>query len=238
MVTVLEWLVFEVEAVGGLIGAWDGSRPGPTGEPGDRSGLDIFREQAVRGEIFFVDSEDPVKCTVEVVTSPEMPEHLAREFEPRGSFRLSLPSGRLCIGAVGDSNSAGLDLPPGEYVLTPYCRREFDPAAYEARGRELVGAARWQFHRRVDNLGALGCLLAVLAAALLLFRPVRPYAYIVVPVLLAPWALHLLMTRLPSYRQVEKALGIGQSPVPLLVFGLQESAVAREIPGGWIDAPQ
>ena len=230
--------MFEIEAPSGIIGLWDVTLT-PSSVPTKemvRLVTDL-RESARKGDLFFLEAEDPVRYRIEVIINNELPSSIADEFEPRGgAFRLRMPSGKMRVASLPPASTGGqIDGSPGEYLVRPYGRRQFDGARYDQAMTKLAGDSDWIFRRRVDNVGAFGCLFLVAGAILLAIPFLRQYWWAILPTFAAPWLTYFLFTKAPRYRRAEKAAASHEQHLPHFVIVLKPSPSATDIPGGWIE---
>src|SRR5688572_15947785 len=96
--------MFEIEAPLGIIGIWDSTLSPPTESEDVRTLVPALRETAKRGDLFFIETEDPVTYRIDVTIGDDVPAGMADEFEPRGgTFRLRVPSGKIQVDSIPSS---------------------------------------------------------------------------------------------------------------------------------------
>src|SRR5688572_14612458 len=145
--------------------------------PTGANARDELRASARHGQLFFLESDDPIELTIEIITDGPVPAELTQRFTPvGGAFLLELPSGRAVLSGydfwtTGQGIAATLDVAPGSYVVVAHERRPPDARLYEADIARLVDPDALAFHRRVMRVAPLGCLPMIgLTLALLLQR--------------------------------------------------------------------
>ena len=224
-----------IEAPSGVIGIWDsGSYSPPAGESG-RQFLTALKRAAESRDVFFIDAEDAVSYNVEVLVDQEVPPRVAHACEVRaGSFGLRVPSGRLLLGSIPPSvEAAAMTVPPGDYMVTPMPRRHFDVEWHDPLMQELLGQSDWRYYNSVTKLGGFGCLTWVLFAILMALPPTRWLWPVAAPLLVLPWFVYFLLTKLPRYRHVEQQQHLHEAGLPHFALVLRASAAAGDVPGGW-----
>jgi hypothetical protein len=229
----------QIEALFGIAGLWDAAAFSPPAESADQDLVSELRSRATAGDLFFLQHEEEMSINIEVFSNGTLPAALAGELEPRGgAFRLRAPSGELLLGSLGAPGERHpIRVPPGDYTVTPYARRAFDPARYDQILSNVVGQSDWRFRSRVNDLGAAGCLFLLLALALVLFPFTRPYWMFSTPLLVTPWVVHLALTELQRYKRAETIREEYERQLPMAVLVLRQSETAASLPGGWLDAP-
>jgi hypothetical protein len=227
--------MFQIKSLSGLIGVWDVSLAPPMTPEGNELNVADLRERAKKGELFFIDAEDEVSYRIEVMVNAEPPPDLDAAIEPFGTFRIRIPSGQVCIAGLPQDNSERLSVGTGDYILRPYTRRVFyDAAKQDEVMRKLVSESELQFERRVNNIGAFGCLLLVIGAVLLAIPFTRQYWFLVLLACAGPYLAYFVISRFPRFKAVEAIRQSYEKQIPDVVFVLQNSPAAADIPGGWV----
>lgn len=226
----------QIDAPSGLIGLWDPSAVSFALTSPGRELVSDLRRHAKDGALFFIDAEDHVSYRIDLLLASTVEEEFVKQLEPRGgSFRLRVPSGSICLGALPASETqSSLTVPAGEYLVVPYTKAEFEPAKYDAEMRQQVGERHWSYRRRIDKIGVIGCVAWVALAAILAIPATRSLWRIAVPLLLLPWLVHFALTKTRRYRQIEQARETIRLSLPDIVLVLRPSTAASELPGGWI----
>lgn len=223
----------EVVSDQGIVAVHDRAIPAPGGAP--RGSASAFRKAAREGKLFFLEAEDPLRCRIDVYVG-EAPEGPPHGFQPRGgSFHLDLPTGGLVVRGFEDAvSAAALTVAPGAYVLRVFAPPEFDGPRHEREMIALVGERAWRFHRRVDWLGAFGCLPIVAAfGAVLVPRWRWPFLY-AFPLALLTVAPHFLLKRTRRYRDVDGRLRGHELAKPHWILALTPAAGSPGIEGGFV----
>lgn len=228
--------MFQINSASGLIGVWDASLPPPMTPEGKEIDVGNLRERATSGNLFFVDAEDEVSYRVQLLVNSEPSPELDEVIEPRGTFRLQVPSGQICLGELPVKDGyERLPVEAGNYLLRPYTRRIFfDAAKHDLKMMTLVGESEWRYYRRVDKIGAIGCLFILIGLILLAIPFNRQFLLLILWVYSVPYWAYLVLSRLPRYRAVEAIRESYEKQLPHVVLVLQASATAAEIQGGWI----
>ena len=211
----------------------DVALPPPGGEP--RGAGSAFRQAARRGQLFFLEAEDPLRCRIDVHVGGE-PDGPARDFQPRGgSFRLDLPTGTVAVRAWEEKGApATLTTEPGAYVVRVFEPPDFDGARHQREMAALVGERDWRFHGRVTWLGAFGCLPILTAfGAVLIARWRWPLLY-AFPLTLLTVAPHFLLKRTRRYRDVDRRIREHERAKPHWVVTLTRTAEPPAIEGGHV----
>jgi len=189
-----------------IVAACDPSVTLPSGTDQDA----LVRElepMARSGRVFYLITDDPIHCRIELLAGEEPPSSLGREFEPTGgAFGLELPSGRVAVqgwsrdgvpAMAGDVASV-----PGRHAASVLSRRPFDSSRHAEDMAALLGA-EWTYMERVNRLGLVGCLPLVLTTIGVLARKWQALWY-VLPLLAISWLPYLVLRRSRRYRMAER----------------------------------
>ena len=228
----------EIDSDLGIVGLWDVTTPPIVNEKPGPQLEESLRGQAKTGKLFFIAADDPVKYRIHVLIGEDPADSLPKHFENvAGSFRLELPSGELAVLGITSKpapSQTQLRTSPGTYLLTVLRRRHFDSTVYNQTMEQLVGVADWRYHKRITNLGALGCLTLGLAIILLLIPITRKYWYIIIPASFLPTVAYRLMLLLPRCKRVESVCKTQERELPHFIIQLKPSALPEDVRGGWL----
>ncbi len=228
----------EISSLSGLVVLHDRSVELPSREAKEPELRKALSAGATAGKWFYLDAEDTVRYRLDVWVE-EQPEQLpSHRFQNLGgTFRLQLETGRLVVSGLEAQGTepAVVDVEPGTYALTVRGPGAFDGRAYRAEREELLGASDVRYQERVDRLGLLGCGGTVAAAASLLVPAVRGNFWVPVVGMLLAWTPHLVRTRLPRYRGIERRLREYEATLPHFSIQLARVDPAVAIVGGHLD---
>ena len=233
---------FEIESKVGVVAFWDVRYSPNLAERRDEKFATTLKEQAKRGEIFYIQSEgeETVRYRLRVLVEEETAESIHKLYDDTGgSFRMDVPSGELVLCGLGEDamNSnvqPAMQIAPGDYLLNAMTLRTFDLAEFKRRRTELLGPSDADYARKVDNVGMYGCLATLLLGVSLLIPYTRRYWAVTIPVLLAPWLFHMVLRVLPRYRRIQKKDDEFNKQLSHFIIRLKRSASAQELSGGWI----
>jgi hypothetical protein len=230
----------EIASVAGIVVLCDATNFPDLNDIPDTGFAAALRQPAKRGDLFFIEADDPVRYRLRVLIDGCPEESLQKLYsDAGGSFKLELPSGQLVIAGLGseakDSNAQPpVSVPPETYLLTVLSMKTRDLQEYKKEMERLLGPRDTAYARAVDRVGLGGCLATLLLAVSLAIPLTRRYWWLTVPVVLLPWFLHFGLRMLPRYRRVEKVRRDFEKELPHFIVVLKRSAAARELPGGWI----
>jgi hypothetical protein len=228
-----------IKDASGLAIVCDGTIIAPVAGESRERPIEQLEASAREGRLFFIDGEDPIDLTLEVVSGEPLATELAARFTPvGGGFLLDIPSGSAAVAgydawARGNPPEASVSVAPGSHLVVAYARRLPDARQYEADIERLVDPRAVAFHRRVTRLAPLGCLpLIVLAIALLLQRwTLASYA---AGVALLASAAYAGVSRSGRFRAVEDAQRAYKRDLPAYVLELRPVERSPSLVGGWL----
>jgi len=225
----------EIDAPSGVIGIWDEGEFSPPREPNSRDFITALRRTAQQANVFFIDAEEHIKYRIELIVDTDLPSHLREELEPRfGSFHLRVPTGRIHLAAVPVGQAqVTMSVPAGQYLVTPYARRQFEPRGDEAALQQQVGIPEVRYRNAIDRLGLVGCLGLALLAGVVALPVTRHLWAIATPLLGCPWLVYLLLTKQSRYRRIDENISAREASLPHFALVLRRSAAAAAVPGGW-----
>lgn len=212
--------LLKVDSETGIVAACDPSCTLPSGL--DQEALVRELEATARsGRVFYLVTDDPIRCRIELLADEPPPATLGEEFEPAGgTFGLDLPSGTLVLhgwSRAGDPEVAGsIGSAPGAHVLSVLTRRPFDGSRHEAEMAALLGAD-WGYTKRVDKLALIGCLPLALTALIVIGQRWHLLWY-AVPLLAVLWLPHLVLRRARRYQQAERRMSEHEQARPHFVI--------------------
>lgn len=201
-----------------------------------------LRQRAKAGEAFLVDAEDPRLGHIHVYLDEPVPEEIeAICSEHSGSFLLRVPSGRLSVCALGTGSpetreppeKVTIDVPPGDYSVSVLDGSTKDIPALVTQEEALVGSADWRVHQRIDQVGALGCLIVAAGMVFVLVPYTRRNFWYLLPLFLLPSCAYSLLRRLPRYRRVEERCQEYEDGLPQYVLTLKRVDTTEGLEGGW-----
>ena len=207
--------------------------PAPEGTSGDDL-REALKARARDGQLFFMDGEDPIDLTVEVVAGGPLSPDTTELFEQQGgAFLLRAPSGRLILSGIADLTPGTLVVPPGAYALIAYRRKLPDPSAYRADLARQIGATDLTFHARVNRLALVGCLPLVSTALALLLGRWRATLWLAAATLVGslPW---MLLSRSRRYLDIDRRLAAYHRQQPLFVLELRPLESTVSLAGGYV----
>jgi hypothetical protein len=161
--------------------------------------------QAAR--VFYLITDDPISCRIELLVNETVPQGLSREFEPcGGEFGLELPTGRLAVhgwGGDGTPVVAGtVDVAPGRHSLSVLARRPIDGARHAEDMAALLGSD-WTYMQRVNRVGLVGCLPFVLLLIALLARQWQ-WLWVVTSLLAVSWLPYMVLRQGRRYKSAAR----------------------------------
>lgn len=198
-----------------------------------------LKRLAHAGRLFFVDGEEAVRFTAELLVDQPLPAAVAALYEPvGGTHLLELPSGELHLSGVtawgrGDSGLA-LRVAPGPHALFVHSREHFNPAAFKAWELATVGAADVAYRDRITWLGAAGCLPTVAAVLAVALPPLRRFALVPVAAAAITWLSYGLLMSLPRSRTIARRARELEAALPLLYLQLRPLASSEGLSGGFV----
>ncbi len=212
--------------------------PPPTPAAG-RGCVGPLRALARDGGAFFVDGEDPISLTVEVLVDTPLTPALAPLYRSvGGTFLLRAPTGTLHLSGhaawCAGQPALALSVPPGAYGVLVHALETRDLAALQAAEARLVGAAEVAYRTRVDRLWFLGCLPTLALALTLLAPPLRPFWPAALLCAGLSWLPHAVLARGRRYRAVVARLHDFQAALPLYVLQLRPLESTAGLSGGWV----
>ena len=226
----------------GILVARDGALPCPEAiKGGGRESRAHLKELARNGDVFFVDREDPIKMSVQVVADDksyrEVPTELYRTIA--GNYLLNVPSGSLEVEGLGSwigGNPVAdgpIRLEAGAYSVEALEFEDHDLSEYEAYMSKLVGEDNWAFRNRVDLVYFLGCLPTVIAVAIA-FLFTWKFGLYTLPAVVVLWLPYIVLKRSKRYRSVEKIVSETERGWPQFILRLRKLESAQGAIGGYI----
>ena len=236
---------FEVQADSGILLVRDPSSPLPAPAHRDGEIQSALVAEARAGHLFHVVTDDPLRCRLEVYAGETLPSDRQREFERvGGSFLLHVPSGRLSVSGYDRLRSevagshAPIDVPAGRYLLAFFERRAFDAERHEANMLSLLGRSDWEYSKRIDRLGLIGCLVAalpVVAGFGTIFVPRwRPLLIYVLPLILLAWAPYHVLRLTTRYRAIQRRAQEHEDRQPHYIVVLEKDDGTSALEGGFV----
>jgi hypothetical protein len=208
--------------------------PAPLGKNRHYSTLEAASR---RGDLFFIDGEDPIDLSLELMVEGHVPPGIAPLYEAvGGTFLLRAPSGRLALSGLeswvsGVSTSAA-EVRPGNYALTVLSQVTYDLTEHRKKLKETVGDANWTYKNKVDKLALAGCLPTLAAAIALYAPPWRRYTLYLLPVAVFSWLPHWLLRSTKRYRSIERREAEFEASLPRFILILAPIEDARALVGG------
>lgn len=186
-------------------------------------------------QVFYLVTDDPLQCRVELLSGEEPAPELASELEPHGgTFGLELPSGRLAVHGWTREGvpvvAETIEAASGAQALSVWARRPFDGARHAAEMAALLGG-EWTYMERVNRLGLVGCLPLALVAISLMARRWH-WLWVLLPLLAVSWLPYLLLQRGRRYRAAERRATEVEQARPHYAFAVTPSD--RTLPGGFL----
>lgn len=186
---------------------------------------------------FVIDTEDEAELRIEILEGGKTPPKTVDAYKSiGGAFRLNLPSGSLRVGDPKDRAVAGrFDLPAGTYCLHAKRLNTQDFSNYLDHMRDAVGEDDWHYHERIGKVELTGCGTVALAVLLAIIPFTRPYWWVYVPVLLAPYLIAWLLKCTQRYKRAERARSEFESQQPHLILLLSlDNSLSDSVRGGAI----
>lgn len=172
-----------------------------------------------RGDIFFIDGEDPIGLSIELLVEGEIPSEISPLYETvGGTFLLRAPSGHLALSGLESWASASpgttLQVRPGDYAVSVFAHVTHDLTEHCRKLEALVGPANWAYRNRADKLAFLGCLPTLAIAPALLVPPWRRFALYVLAAGVLSWLPHVVLRNTRRYRNVERQVKEFEAALP------------------------
>jgi hypothetical protein len=200
-----------------------------------------LKSHARDGRIFFIDGEDPIDMTIDILVDQPVPEDITELFEQiGGTFVLHAPSGKIVISgyqalASGSLNGQSeISVPCGSYALSVFSRQHFDLAKYDAKMQQIVGPANWSFRNKTDKLYFIGCLPTLATILCILVKPWRSIAIYLAAFSLLGWLPYFLARRTTTYQNAERRRDEFERSLPVYVLQLRSVEDPSSIRGGYI----
>lgn len=219
----------------GLVALADPATPLPSGT-GQDALLRVLEPLSRSSQVFYLVTDDPIRCRVGVVTNDGAPADPDPEFEPAGgAFGLHLPGGQVAIygwNRDGKPVEAGtLATGPGSHTLSVLTRRPFDGRRHTEAMKALLGG-EWAYTRRVDRLGLVGCLPLLLLIATLVSQR-WSWLWVVLPLLAVSWLPYLLLKHGRRYRAAARSGAEAEQARPHYII-LVRPADRDTVAGGFL----
>ena len=178
---------------------------------------------AREGQVFYLITDDPLRCRIGLLAGEPPPASLDREFEPSGgAFRLELPGGKAGVYGwtpAGEPVMAGaIDALPGPQLLNILARRPFESSRHVEDMQALLGA-EWTYMQRVNRLGVVGCLPIILTVITVAAKKWH-WLWYVLPLLAVCWLPFLVLSRGRRYRAAEARSRVAEQAQPHFVVSL------------------
>ena len=190
-----------------------------------------LRALAARGEVFSLDSDDPVSLRLAVLVgeaSPEPAELPAHRFQNIGGwFLLHLPSGKLVV-----AGQHTVDVEPGSYSLSVLGLADIDAKALDAELRPVLTPAEWRFRKLVERLSMAGCVPFLAAWILVLVYKLSLPSLIAAAAALALASPGFLLSRTRRYRATEERLRAHEEALPNYAIRLRRVTDTAGLSGG------
>ena len=186
----------------------------------------VLEPMARAARVFYLVTDDPVHCRIDVLAGEQAPGGLSREFEPCGdTFGLELPTGRLAVHGWGNDGTpvvAGtVEATAGAQVLSVLARRPFEGTRHAEDMTNLLGT-EWKYMERVNRLGLVGCLPVVILVITVLAQKWQ-WLWFVLPLLTVSWAPYMLLKQGRRYKSAERRAWEEEQARPHYVFSVMPS---------------
>jgi hypothetical protein len=143
-----------------------------------------------------------------------------------GSFRLSVPSGRLAI-----TGAPPIDVTPGHYSLSVLGTVEVGPA-FAGEEKEVLGERDWRWRRRAGWIGMIGCLPFLASWAVLVIYRFSIVSLIAVCIGLLALVPHMLIRRTKRYREIERRMREHEASFPHFAIEMKWIVSPEGLAGG------
>lgn len=188
-----------------------------------------LRRLADRGQIFYLDSEDPsdYRLGLFIDEEPALPSH--RYERNGGSFLLSLPSGRLLL-----TGGHEFEVEPGSYSVTVLEQAVVDAQAIEKERQSILTPEQWRLRRRAEKLAVVGCVPFLAAWVVVFIYQFSVVSLVAIVVALAAAAPSYLLGKTKRYQETEALLRQHDLSYPSHAIVIRPIAETSGLVGGYL----